>query len=184
MLGILFLHICGYWTQGISAAWLCWSTLAVAAFPYRQCLGRARLNLSWIQRSKYRSSCQTPHVSSGMKANRIFTRLFFLLVCSFDIWKMYVCVKVGHPCVWKRQGSMCLFSKRTELHLSDMSVDVCHMHEWTTEWIPVLFPGHLPVLGIVAVGSGLALIIFGISSFLIYRWVLHPADACCLLRVK
>ncbi|KAF7651233.1 hypothetical protein LDENG_00113790, partial [Lucifuga dentata] len=28
---------------------------------------------------------------------------------------------------------------------------------------------HLPVLGIVAVGSGLALIIFGISSFLIYR---------------
>uniref|UniRef100_A0A673AQ60 Atrial natriuretic peptide receptor 2 n=1 Tax=Sphaeramia orbicularis TaxID=375764 RepID=A0A673AQ60_9TELE len=29
--------------------------------------------------------------------------------------------------------------------------------------------GHLPVLGIVAVGSGLALIIFGISSFLIYR---------------
>lgn len=28
--------------------------------------------------------------------------------------------------------------------------------------------GHLPVLGIVAVGSGLALIIFGISSFLIY----------------
>ncbi|XDV20021.1 hypothetical protein PO909_025405 [Leuciscus waleckii] len=30
-------------------------------------------------------------------------------------------------------------------------------------------PYHLPVLGIVAVGSGLALIIFGISSFLIYR---------------
>uniref|UniRef100_A0A8C6K785 Guanylate cyclase n=1 Tax=Nothobranchius furzeri TaxID=105023 RepID=A0A8C6K785_NOTFU len=29
--------------------------------------------------------------------------------------------------------------------------------------------GQLPVLGIVAVGSGLALIIFGISSFLIYR---------------
>ncbi|KAM8871821.1 atrial natriuretic peptide receptor 2 isoform 3-T3 [Synchiropus picturatus] len=29
--------------------------------------------------------------------------------------------------------------------------------------------GHLTVLGIVAVGSGLALIIFGISSFLIYR---------------
>ncbi|MEQ2314523.1 Nitrogen permease regulator 2, partial [Ameca splendens] len=28
--------------------------------------------------------------------------------------------------------------------------------------------GQLPVLGIVAVGSGLALIIFGISSFLIY----------------
>lgn len=33
-------------------------------------------------------------------------------------------------------------------------------------------PDNLPVLGIVAVGSGLALIIFGISSFLIYRYIL------------
>ena len=41
----------------------------------------------------------------------------------------------------------------------------------------LLFPGHLPVLGIVAVGSGLALIIFGISSFLIYRWVC--SRLCC-----
>ncbi|KAI4816533.1 hypothetical protein KUCAC02_008856, partial [Chaenocephalus aceratus] len=36
--------------------------------------------------------------------------------------------------------------------------------------------GHLPVLGIVAVGSGLALIIFGISSFLIYRHQWSFAD--------
>ncbi|XP_072309542.1 atrial natriuretic peptide receptor 2 [Eucyclogobius newberryi] len=34
---------------------------------------------------------------------------------------------------------------------------------------PACNDGQLPVLGIVAVGSGLALIIFGISSFLIYR---------------
>lgn len=33
------------------------------------------------------------------------------------------------------------------------------------------FPDQIPVLGIVAVGSGLALIIFGMSSFLIYRYV-------------
>lgn len=33
------------------------------------------------------------------------------------------------------------------------------------------FSDQIPVLGIVAVGSGLALIIFGMSSFLIYRYV-------------
>ncbi|KTG44516.1 hypothetical protein cypCar_00004942, partial [Cyprinus carpio] len=38
---------------------------------------------------------------------------------------------------------------------------------------------HLPVLGIVAVGSGLALIIFGISSFLIYRYVLFYYKFYC-----
>lgn len=44
-------------------------------------------------------------------------------------------------------------------------------HQGDNSCPSLLFPGHLPVLGIVAVGSGLALIIFGISSFLIYRWV-------------
>uniref|UniRef100_A0A8C7DDA0 Guanylate cyclase n=1 Tax=Oncorhynchus kisutch TaxID=8019 RepID=A0A8C7DDA0_ONCKI len=44
---------------------------------------------------------------------------------------------------------------------------------------------HLPVLGIVAVGSGLALIIFGISSFLIYRKLkLEKELAGMLWRIK
>uniref|UniRef100_A0A673GHG2 Guanylate cyclase n=1 Tax=Sinocyclocheilus rhinocerous TaxID=307959 RepID=A0A673GHG2_9TELE len=42
---------------------------------------------------------------------------------------------------------------------------------------------HLPVLGIVAVGSGLALIIFGISSFLIYR-CLEKELAGMLWRIR
>uniref|UniRef100_A0A8C5A7K8 Guanylate cyclase n=1 Tax=Gadus morhua TaxID=8049 RepID=A0A8C5A7K8_GADMO len=45
--------------------------------------------------------------------------------------------------------------------------------------------GHLPVLGIVAVGSGLALIVFGISSFLIYRKLkLEKELAGMLWRIK
>uniref|UniRef100_A0A673GHS3 Guanylate cyclase n=1 Tax=Sinocyclocheilus rhinocerous TaxID=307959 RepID=A0A673GHS3_9TELE len=44
-------------------------------------------------------------------------------------------------------------------------------------------PYHLPVLGIVAVGSGLALIIFGISSFLIYR-CLEKELAGMLWRIR
>ena len=44
-----------------------------------------------------------------------------------------------------------------------------HINTCVCIWLTA---GHLPVLGIVAVGSGLALIVFGISSFLIYRWVL------------
>ncbi|CAL8276379.1 unnamed protein product [Merluccius merluccius] len=45
--------------------------------------------------------------------------------------------------------------------------------------------GHLPVLGIVAVGSGLALIVFGISSFLIYRKLkLEKELAGMLWRVR
>ncbi|XP_016416177.1 atrial natriuretic peptide receptor 2 isoform X2 [Sinocyclocheilus rhinocerous] len=44
---------------------------------------------------------------------------------------------------------------------------------------------HLPVLGIVAVGSGLALIIFGISSFLIYRLLkLEKELAGMLWRIR
>lgn len=82
--------------------------------------------------------------------------------------------------------SMCLYSRRSWAAfvtvLLVQNQECRHLlHTWQTiEWIPLLFPGHLPVLGIVAVGSGLALIIFGISSFLIYRWVSHPADACFL----
>lgn len=81
---------------------------------------------------------------------------------------------------------MCLYSRRSWAAfvtvLLVQNQECRHLlHTWRTiEWIPLLFPGHLPVLGIVAVGSGLALIIFGISSFLIYRWVSHPADACFL----
>lgn len=74
--------------------------------------------------------------------------------------------------------------RKSQLHFSQHRYECGHLlNIWETIecWIPLLFPGHLPVLGIVAVGSGLALIIFGISSFLIYRWVwLHPADASCL----
>uniref|UniRef100_A0A8C7F647 Guanylate cyclase n=1 Tax=Oncorhynchus kisutch TaxID=8019 RepID=A0A8C7F647_ONCKI len=50
---------------------------------------------------------------------------------------------------------------------------------------PTCADGHLPVLGIVAVGSGLALIIFGISSFLIYRKLkLEKELAGMLWRIK
>ncbi|CAB1332717.1 unnamed protein product [Coregonus sp. 'balchen'] len=50
---------------------------------------------------------------------------------------------------------------------------------------PICVDAHLPVLGIVAVGSGLALIIFGISSFLIYRKLkLEKELAGMLWRIK
>lgn len=50
---------------------------------------------------------------------------------------------------------------------------------------PTCNDGTLPVLGIVAVGSGLALIIFGISSFLIYRKLkLEKELAGMLWRIK
>uniref|UniRef100_A0AAZ3SL66 Guanylate cyclase n=1 Tax=Oncorhynchus tshawytscha TaxID=74940 RepID=A0AAZ3SL66_ONCTS len=50
---------------------------------------------------------------------------------------------------------------------------------------PICIDAHLPVLGIVAVGSGLALIIFGISSFLIYRKLkLEKELAGMLWRIK
>uniref|UniRef100_A0A8B9KKF9 Guanylate cyclase n=1 Tax=Astyanax mexicanus TaxID=7994 RepID=A0A8B9KKF9_ASTMX len=47
------------------------------------------------------------------------------------------------------------------------------------------FPDHISVLGVVAVGSGLALIIFGMSSFLIYRKLkLEKELARMLWRIK
>lgn len=79
------------------------------------------------------------------------------------------CISGSHSCVFYNTVLFFPFQRHECGHL-------LNIWETTEFWILLLFPGHLPVLGIVAVGSGLALIIFGISSFLIYRWVwLHPA---------
>lgn len=113
----------------------------------------------------------------------------------FDRYPIYLGIdEVRCLCDWPSRVSICLSSGMVELHFVtplcwlyllflNMKTSVTCVTWETTEWISLLFPGHLPILGIVAVGSGLALIIFGISSFLIYRWVSHPAHACCLLTV-
>lgn len=89
------------------------------------------------------------------------------------------CTSGSHSCVFHSTAQRSFFFSL----FKDMNVDICWTYErqLSVESFFSCFPGHLPVLGIVAVGSGLALIIFGISSFLIYRWVwLRRADASCL----
>lgn len=96
-------------------------------------------------------------------------------------WLVFHSAQKDQYQVWRRRGPqigkaalLSYASGRTFFFLTAKSEEEMWTsvgHQGVNLCPSLVFPGHLPVLGIVAVGSGLALIIFGISSFLIYRWV-------------